>query len=87
MSLTHGCTGTYVARASGTDVQDILDRPDEEGEPQPQEGLEELSELMLDLVIRQAPKRRQFSIPLKFGGREGDIEIGVAGCTSSFMFG
>jgi ATP-dependent DNA helicase 2 subunit 1 len=34
---------------------------------------------MNDLVIKQAPKRVQFSIPLKIGGRNGDIEIGVSG--------
>ncbi|WOO82294.1 ATP-dependent DNA helicase II subunit 1 [Vanrija pseudolonga] len=43
------------------------------------DGLEMLSDMMCDLVIRQAPKRKQFSIPLKFGGREGDIVIGVSG--------
>lgn len=41
--------------------------------------MEDLTDLISDLVIRQAPKRKQFSIPLKFGGRDGDIEIGVAG--------
>lgn len=34
---------------------------------------------MQDLVIKQAPKRVQFSIPLNFGGKDGDIEIGVSG--------
>ena len=34
---------------------------------------------MNDLVIKHAPKRVQFSIPLKFGGRDGDIEIGISG--------
>ncbi|TXT12925.1 hypothetical protein VHUM_01326 [Vanrija humicola] len=43
------------------------------------DGLEMLSDMMCDLVIRQAPKRKQFSIPLKFGGRDGDIVIGVSG--------
>jgi hypothetical protein len=37
---------------------------------------------MNDLVIKQAPKRVQFSIPLKLGGKEGDIEIGVSGWVS-----
>lgn len=35
--------------------------------------------MISDLVIRQGPKRKQFSIPLKFGGYDGDIEIGVSG--------
>lgn len=34
---------------------------------------------MNDLVIRHAPKRVQFSIPLRFGGKDGEIEIGVSG--------
>jgi ATP-dependent DNA helicase 2 subunit 1 len=34
---------------------------------------------MNDLVIKQAPKRVQFSIPLKIVGKNGDIEIGVSG--------
>lgn len=34
---------------------------------------------MTDLAIRNAPKRVQFTIPLRFGGKDGDIEIGVAG--------
>ena len=41
------------------------------------DGLADLTEVMNDLVIRHAPKRTQFSIPLKFG--VGDIEIGVSG--------
>jgi len=42
---------------------------------------------MNDLVIKQAPKRVQFSIPLKIGGRNGDIEIGVSGwaCLSEWL--
>ncbi|KAL1412750.1 ATP-dependent DNA helicase II subunit 1 [Vanrija albida] len=43
------------------------------------DGLEMLSDMMCDLIVRQAPKRKQFSIPLKFGGRDGDIVIGVSG--------
>jgi ATP-dependent DNA helicase 2 subunit 1 len=38
---------------------------------------------MNDLVIKQAPKRVQFSIPLKIGGKDGDIEIGISGYVST----
>ncbi|WWC64593.1 uncharacterized protein I303_107204 [Kwoniella dejecticola CBS 10117] len=63
---------------------DILQRGPEDDAPetdaQPDvDGLAELAEVMNDLVIRHAPKRVQFSIPLKFGGKDGDIEIGVSG--------
>ncbi|WWD03626.1 hypothetical protein V865_001681 [Kwoniella europaea PYCC6329] len=63
---------------------DILQRePDEnapeEDAPPDADGLAELAEVMNDLVIRHAPKRVQFSIPLKFGGRDGEIEIGISG--------
>ena len=50
-----------------------------EGDEPDEEGLQKLAEILNDLVIRQAPKRKQFSIPLKFGGKDGDIEIGVSG--------
>ncbi|WVR00189.1 hypothetical protein IAU59_007331 [Kwoniella sp. CBS 9459] len=63
---------------------DILQRGEDEDAPKDGEapdvdGLAELSEVMNDLVIRHAPKRVQFSIPLKVGGKSGDIEIGVSG--------
>ncbi|KAK6909437.1 hypothetical protein I203_103455 [Kwoniella mangroviensis CBS 8507] len=63
---------------------DILQRePDEnapeEDAPPDADGLAELAEVMNDLVIRHAPKRVQFSIPLKFGGKDGEIEIGISG--------
>lgn len=41
--------------------------------------MEDLTDLISELVVKQAPKRKQFSIPLKLGGRDGDIEIGIAG--------
>jgi ATP-dependent DNA helicase 2 subunit 1 len=41
--------------------------------------LGQLKDIMNDLVVRNAPKRTQFSIPLKFGGKDGDIEIGISG--------
>ncbi|GFZ48712.1 ATP-dependent DNA helicase II subunit 1 [Saitozyma sp. JCM 24511] len=44
-----------------------------------QDGLGQLKDIMTDLVVRNAPKRTQFSIPLKFGGKDGDIEIGISG--------
>ncbi|RSH91860.1 ATP-dependent DNA helicase II subunit 1 [Saitozyma podzolica] len=44
-----------------------------------QDGLGQLKDIMNDLVVRNAPKRTQFSIPLKFGGKDGDIEIGISG--------
>jgi ATP-dependent DNA helicase 2 subunit 1 len=63
--------------------QDILNRDenqdDPSGEEPDEEGLQKLQEIMNDLVIKQAPKRVQFSIPLKIGGKNGDIEIGVSG--------
>ncbi|WRT70242.1 uncharacterized protein IL334_007237 [Kwoniella shivajii] len=63
---------------------DILQREPDDNAPGPDEvpdidGLAELAEVMNDLVIRHAPKRVQFSIPLKFGGKNGDIEIGISG--------
>lgn len=63
--------------------QDILNRDEGEddpaGEDADEEGLQKLQEIMNDLVIKQAPKRVQFSIPLKLGGKDGDIEIGASG--------
>ncbi|WWD19602.1 hypothetical protein CI109_104064 [Kwoniella shandongensis] len=63
---------------------DILDREADDNVSKEEkasevDGLEELAEVMNDLVIRHAPKRVQFSIPLRFGGKDGDIEIGVSG--------
>ncbi|WVW86165.1 hypothetical protein I302_108206 [Kwoniella bestiolae CBS 10118] len=63
---------------------DILQREPDANEPEADEapdvdGLAELAEVMNDLVIRHAPKRVQFSIPLKFGGKDGEIEIGISG--------
>ncbi|WWC72003.1 uncharacterized protein I206_105962 [Kwoniella pini CBS 10737] len=63
---------------------DILQREPDENVPETDaepdiDGLAELAEVMNDLVIRHAPKRVQFSIPLKFGGKDGTIEIGVSG--------
>ena len=48
------------------------------GDAEP-EGLDKLADLLTDLAIRNAPKRVQFSIPLRLGGKDGDIEIGVSG--------
>lgn len=61
--------------------QDILGREADEDAPDEAEpeGLDKLADLLTDLAIRNAPKRMQFSIPLRFGGKDGDIEIGVAG--------
>jgi len=56
--------------------QDILGANDTE---LPTEGMEMLESMLEDMVIRTAPKRRLFTVPLKFGGRDGDIEIGVSG--------
>lgn len=59
-----------------------MNREEDEGAPSEEkadDGLEALAAIMDDLIIRQAPKRKQFSIPLKLGGRDGDIEIGVSG--------
>ncbi|RXK40524.1 hypothetical protein M231_02176 [Tremella mesenterica] len=63
---------------------DILNREDNDGapgddDPPDIDGLAQLADVMNDLVIRHAPKRKQFSIPLKFGGKDGEIEIGVSG--------
>ncbi|KAL7418434.1 ATP-dependent DNA helicase II subunit 1 [Cryptotrichosporon argae] len=58
---------------------DILGRSDDETQAVNDEGLSELADIMNEVVIRQAPKRTQFSIPLRFGGKDGDIEIGVSG--------
>jgi len=62
--------------------QDILglneEAPEEAGDAEP-EGLDKLADLLTDLAIRNAPKRVQFSIPLRFGGKDGEIEIGVSG--------
>jgi ATP-dependent DNA helicase 2 subunit 1 len=67
--------------------QDILGRVENEddpaGEDPDEEGLQKLQEIMNDLVIKQAPKRVQFSIPLKIGGKDGDIEIGISGYVST----
>ncbi|KAK4689603.1 ATP-dependent DNA helicase 2 subunit 1, partial [Tremellales sp. Uapishka_1] len=61
----------------------VLGRPANEGvstaEDSNSDGLEQLTTQMSDLVIKNAPKRTQFSIPLKLGGRNGEIEIGVNG--------
>lgn len=37
-----------------------------------------LETMLEDMVIRTAPKRRMFTIPMKLGAR-GEIEIGVSG--------
>ncbi|BEI96575.1 hypothetical protein CcaverHIS631_0201640 [Cutaneotrichosporon cavernicola] len=58
---------------------DILQRPETSDGSSSSDGMEDLTDLISELVVRQAPKRKQFSIPLKFGGRDGDIEIGIAG--------
>jgi len=67
----------------GVDRQDILGREADNEAPgeddKEPEGLDKLADLLTDLAIRNAPKRVQFSIPLRFGGQDGDIEIGVAG--------
>lgn len=55
------------------------DNAPEEDEAPDVDGLAELADVMNDLVIRHAPKRVQFSVPLRFGGRDGDIEIGISG--------
>lgn len=60
----------------GRDEQE--DKPDETSEPD-LDGLSALAEVMNDLVIRHAPKRVQFNIPLRLGGKDGEIEIGVSG--------
>jgi len=53
---------------------------DAPGDAEPEiEGMAALADVMNDLVIRHAPKRVQFSIPLRFGGKDGEIEIGVSG--------
>jgi ATP-dependent DNA helicase 2 subunit 1 len=64
---------------TSVDGQDILGLNDEAPEDADPEGLDKLADLLTDLAIRNAPKRVQFSIPLKFGGKDGDIEIGVSG--------
>ncbi len=59
-----------------------MNREEDEGAPLGEaedDGLEALAAIMDDLIIRQAPKRKQFSIPLKMGGKDGEIEIGVSG--------
>jgi ATP-dependent DNA helicase 2 subunit 1 len=64
------------------DRQEILNREEEEGAPKADkddDGLDALADIMDDLIIRQAPKRKIFSIPLKMGGKDGEIEIGVSG--------
>ncbi len=61
------------------DAQDILQRPETPAGSSSSDGMEDLTDLISELVVRQAPKRKQFSIPLRFAGRDGDIEIGVAG--------
>ena len=64
---------------SSADQQDILGLSDEAPEDAEPEGLDKLADLLTDLAIRNAPKRVQFSIPLRLGGKDGDIEIGVSG--------
>ncbi|KAI9634077.1 SPOC like C-terminal domain-containing protein [Dioszegia hungarica] len=59
----------------------VLNREEDDGAPTAaaDDGLDALAAIMDDLIIRQAPKRKQFSIPLKLGGKDGEIEIGVSG--------
>ncbi|ORX40593.1 SPOC like C-terminal domain-containing protein [Kockovaella imperatae] len=52
------------------------DKPDAGAEP---EGLDKLADLLTDLAIRNAPKRIQFSVPLRIGKEGGGIEIGISG--------
>ena len=60
-----------------------MNRDENDGKPtddvDADDGLDELAGIMDDLVIRSAPKRTQFSIPLRMGGKDGDIVIGVSG--------
>ncbi|WVQ74248.1 hypothetical protein IAR50_003845 [Cryptococcus sp. DSM 104548] len=51
---------------------------DEDEDPDA-DGLDKLEEVMNNLVIKYAPKRAQFHVPLKFGGKDGDIVIGITG--------
>lgn len=57
--------------------QDILNRPEEEIDESEEadDGLADLSSIISELVIRQAPKRILFNVPLKLG----EIEIGING--------
>lgn len=43
------------------------------------DGLMKLKELMKEQVRRTSSKRVLFSVPLKFGGKDGDITISVNG--------
>ena len=66
--------------------QDILNRPEEDidedsPDAQIEDGLADLSSIMSELVIRQAPKRILFNIPLKLG----QIEIGINGWVASWL--
>ncbi|ODN73262.1 hypothetical protein L202_07815 [Cryptococcus amylolentus CBS 6039] len=59
-------------------LQRDYDQIDEDEDPDA-DGLAKLEEVMNNLVIKYAPKRAQFHVPLKFGGRDGDIVIGITG--------
>lgn len=43
------------------------------------EGMENLRELMADAIYKAGSKKVFFSVPLKIGGKDGDITIGVHG--------
>ncbi|KAJ9122348.1 hypothetical protein QFC22_001769 [Naganishia vaughanmartiniae] len=43
------------------------------------EGMENLRELMADAIYKAGSKKLFFSVPLKIGGKDGDITIGVHG--------
>jgi len=43
------------------------------------DGLAKLQEIMLEQVFRTSSKRVLFNVPLKFGGKDGDIMISVNG--------
>ncbi|WVQ84479.1 hypothetical protein IAT38_006631 [Cryptococcus sp. DSM 104549] len=55
---------------------DILNRSPEDTVEY--DGLQELTDMINDLVIKYAPKRAMFNVPLKMG-KGGDIVIGVSG--------
>ncbi|WVO14247.1 hypothetical protein L204_101879 [Cryptococcus depauperatus] len=59
----------------------LLNRAPEEykSENPDADGLSKLADALNDLVIKNAPKKRQFDVPLKFGGQDGVIVIGVSG--------
>jgi len=83
------CRPSHVSYSEALIRQDILGRDENEddpaGEDPDEEGLQKLQEIMNDLVIKQAPKRVQFSIPLKIGGKDGDIKIGISGYVSTVI--